>query len=77
MHPQDDVAVPPQLLKIVIDALFWRKDVDDDVAEVHQNPARVGLSLDAPGHHTGVLLGFQGNVFGQRFQLALIVAVAE
>ena len=58
----------PQLLQVVELPLFRRKEVDDDVAEVQQHPARRRRSLPPVARDAACLEGL-GEVFFQRLYL--------
>ncbi len=67
----------PKPFEIVIFAGFGGEDVDDEITEVHEYPARFGIAFDGTGHDTAVFLRILSNPIGNRPQLPFIRAIAQ
>jgi hypothetical protein len=72
----DDGGVAPEAFEVVVGPLLLEEDVDNEVDEVQEDPARVAFSLAAQG--TGSF-GAAGalDLFGDAADLALAVARAD
>ncbi len=55
MNPDQRHGAAPQLLQRIELPLLTRKDVDDDIIEIHEKPAGVRVALNAQGRLTGLL----------------------
>jgi hypothetical protein len=60
----------PEALEVVECPLLGRKDVDDGVPEIEQNPSAVGVTLDASDRMTGGFCALDDRI-GDRARLNL------
>jgi hypothetical protein len=68
--------VAPEAFEVVVGPLFLEEDVDDEVDEVQEDPARVAFSLAAQGSGTFGAAGAL-DLFGDGADLAVAVARAD
>ena len=72
----DDRGVAPEAFEVVVGPLFLEEDVDDEVDEVQEDPARLAVSLAAQGAGA---FGAAGplDLFGDGADLAVAVTRAD
>src|SRR5450759_5604667 len=70
LNLQHRLGIGPVLLKLIVVALGYGEDVDDDHAEVEQRPVRVGPAL-APNRPYAFTSQLVGDAVGDGAQLAL------
>src|SRR3990172_11002134 len=77
LNAQDDTALAPEVFQSVVVAQVVREQVKDDVAEVEQDPAALGLAFHAAGDDPPALLEASQDFLRQRPQGPLAGAGAQ
>lgn len=71
------MGVTPHAFQIVVGALFFLKEVDDDITVVHEHPAAFGRAFHGEGQLGEAFFDLFADGFGQGTKLTVAVAGAD